>query len=70
MTVGGLVSVQRRDGQRFYWCLAAFKRTTKYADNIRVACGGVIVCTGGISMTEPVTCPDCLAGRKWGDRDV
>jgi len=58
------IAVQRRGG---FWCRASRKRTTDYADSVAVKCGGYIICPIGISDTEPVTCPDCLFGRKWTD---
>ena len=59
-----MISVERRGG---IWCEASRKRTIEYQDSVAVKCGGFVVLPMGISDTEPVTCPDCLAGRKWTD---
>lgn len=63
------IAVQRRGGpqrgetERSYWCAAARKRSASYQDSIAVKCGNFVILPWGISDTEAVTCPDCLAGR-------
>jgi hypothetical protein len=61
-----MITVERGGG---VWCQASRKRTTEYQDSVAVKCGGFVVLPWGISDTEPVTCQDCLAGRKWTDDD-
>lgn len=58
-----MITVMRREGGRTYWCQASRKKTTSYQDSIAVACGGFVILPLGISDSQNVTCPDCLARK-------
>lgn len=55
------VQVLGRDG----WCVAPHKKTTRYQENVAIACGGFLVLPWELRITsDRPTCEDCRAGRK------